>query len=110
MLQVETEVGVANVEEIAAVPGVDSMCIGFLDLSSFLGVPGQLQNPKYLAAVDRIAAAAKKHGRVLGTAAPDEKFAQGVRREGLPVDLLRDRRRLAAVRAVGTDQGYVGPG
>ena len=57
-------------------PGVDSICIGFLDLSNFLGVPGQLHNPKYLAAVDRIAAAAKKHGRVLGTAAPDEKFAR----------------------------------
>jgi 2-keto-3-deoxy-L-rhamnonate aldolase RhmA len=76
MLQVETEVGVASVEEIAAVPGVDSLCIGFLDLSNFLGVPGQWHNPKYLAAVDRIAAAGKKHGRVLGTAAPDEKFAQ----------------------------------
>ena len=76
MLQIETEIGLANVEEIAAVPGVDSLCIGFLDLSSFLGVAGQTQNPKYLAAVDRIAAAGKKHGRVLGTAAPDEKFAR----------------------------------
>jgi 2-dehydro-3-deoxyglucarate aldolase/4-hydroxy-2-oxoheptanedioate aldolase len=76
MLQVETEVGLANVEEIAAVPGVDSLCIGFADLSNFLGVPGQLQHPTYLAAVDRIAAAAKKHGRVLATAVPDEKVAR----------------------------------
>ena len=76
MLQVETEIGLANVEEIAAVPGVDSICIGFLDLSNFLGVPGEVHNPKYLAAVDRIAAAAKKHGKVLGTAAPDAAFAK----------------------------------
>jgi 2-keto-3-deoxy-L-rhamnonate aldolase RhmA len=76
MLQVETEVGLANVEEIAAVSGVDSICIGFLDLSNFLGVPGETHNPKYLAAVDRIAAAASKHGRVLGTAAPDAAFAK----------------------------------
>jgi 2-keto-3-deoxy-L-rhamnonate aldolase RhmA len=76
MLQVETEVGVEHVDDIAAVPGVDSVCIGFLDLSNFLGVPGQRDHPKYLAAVDRIAAAARKHGKVLGTAAPDEQFAR----------------------------------
>jgi 2-keto-3-deoxy-L-rhamnonate aldolase RhmA len=73
---VETEVGVQNVEEIAAVPGLDSVCIGFLDLSNFLGVPGELSHPKYLAAIDRIAAAAKKNGKILGTAAPNEAFAR----------------------------------
>jgi 2-keto-3-deoxy-L-rhamnonate aldolase RhmA len=76
MLQIETEVGVANVEEIAAVPGVDCLCIGFLDLSNFLGVPGQTQHPKYLEAVERIAAAGKQHNRVLATAAPNEAFAK----------------------------------
>lgn len=76
MLQVETEIGVTNVEQIAAVPGVDSICIGFLDLSNFLGVPGETQHPTYLAAVERIAAAAKKHQKILGTAAPDEAFAR----------------------------------
>jgi 2-dehydro-3-deoxyglucarate aldolase/4-hydroxy-2-oxoheptanedioate aldolase len=76
MLQIETEVGVANVEEIAAVPGVDCLCIGFLDLSNFLGVPGQTQHPKYLEAVERIAAAGKKHKRVLAIAAPDAAFAK----------------------------------
>jgi 2-keto-3-deoxy-L-rhamnonate aldolase RhmA len=76
MLQVETEIGVTNVEQIAAVPGVDSICIGFLDLSNFLGVPGETQHPTYLAAVERIAAAAKKHKKILGTAAPDEAFAR----------------------------------
>jgi len=76
MVQIETEVGVANVEEIASVPGIDSLWIGFLDLSNFLGVPGEVQHPKYLGAVERIAAAASKHGRVLGTAAPDAAFAK----------------------------------
>ncbi len=76
MLQVETEVGVENVEEIAAVPDVDCICIGYADLSSFLGVPGDLKHPRYLAAVERIAAAARKHNRILATAAPDENFAR----------------------------------
>ena len=76
MLQIETEVGVGNVEEIAAVPGVDSICIGYADLSNFLGVPGDLKHPKYLDAVRRIAAAAVKHGHVLATAAPNAVFAK----------------------------------
>jgi 2-keto-3-deoxy-L-rhamnonate aldolase RhmA len=76
MVQVETEIGVTNVEQIAAVPGIDSICIGFLDLSNFLGVPGETQHPTYLAAVERIAAAARKHKKFLGTAAPDETFAR----------------------------------
>jgi 2-dehydro-3-deoxyglucarate aldolase/4-hydroxy-2-oxoheptanedioate aldolase len=76
MLQIETEVGLENVEEIAAVPGVDCLCIGFMDLSSFLGVPGELKHPTYIAAVDRIVRAAKKHKRVLAIAAPTEEFAK----------------------------------
>jgi len=76
MVQVETEVGVANVEEIAAVPGVDCISTGYLDLSNFLGVPGQFNHPMYLAAMDRIAAAGKKHGKILATAAPNEAFAR----------------------------------
>ncbi len=76
MLQVETEVGVQNVEAIAAVEGVDSIYIGFLDLSNFLGVPGNLRDARYLAAVDRIAAAASANRKVLGTLAPSVEFAR----------------------------------
>ena len=76
MVQVETEVGVANVEEIAAVPGVDCISTGYLDLSNFLGVPGEFNHPMYLAAMDRIAAAGKKHDKILATAAPNEAFAR----------------------------------
>jgi 2-dehydro-3-deoxyglucarate aldolase/4-hydroxy-2-oxoheptanedioate aldolase len=69
-------VGLENVEQIAAVPGVDCLCIGFMDLSNFLGVPGELEHPTYLAAVDRIVQAATKHRRVLAIAAPTDSFAQ----------------------------------
>ncbi len=76
MLQIETEVGLANLDEIAAVAGFDSLWIGFLDLSNFLGVHGDFQHPTYLAAIDKIVAAARRHGKVLGTAAPSEEFAR----------------------------------
>jgi len=76
MLQIETEIGLENVEKIAAIPGVDCLCIGSMDLSNFLGVPGELNHPTYLAAVDRIARAAKNHGRALAINAPNEAFAK----------------------------------
>jgi 2-dehydro-3-deoxyglucarate aldolase/4-hydroxy-2-oxoheptanedioate aldolase len=76
MLQVETEEGLANIEEIAAVPGVDCINIGYMDLSNFLGVPGDVKHPTFIAAVERIAAAAKKHKKSLSVAAPDEAFAR----------------------------------
>lgn len=74
--QVETEVGVAHVDEIAAVPGIDCICTGYLDLSNFLGVPGEFKHPTFLAAMDRITAAGQKHGKILATAAPDATFAK----------------------------------
>ena len=110
-VQVETDVGVQNVEEIAAVPGLDSICIGFLDLSNFLGVPGELQHPTYLAAVDRIAAAGRKNGKILGTAAPNEAFAREYAERGFQficfgtdVYLLQSAlsQRIAAMRETGS--------
>jgi 2-keto-3-deoxy-L-rhamnonate aldolase RhmA len=76
MLQIETERGLENLDAIAAVPGFDSLWIGFLDLSNFLGVHGDYGHPEYLEAIDRIVAAGRKHAKVLGTAAPSEAFAK----------------------------------
>src|SRR5437762_4763154 len=38
--QIETDEGLANVETIAAVHGVDALWIGHFDLTNFLGIPG----------------------------------------------------------------------
>jgi 2-keto-3-deoxy-L-rhamnonate aldolase RhmA len=57
---VENEEGVANVEEIALLNGVDAIWIGQLDLSISLGIPNQLEHPRFLAALDRVAAACRK--------------------------------------------------
>jgi 2-dehydro-3-deoxyglucarate aldolase/4-hydroxy-2-oxoheptanedioate aldolase len=76
MLQIETERGLDNLEAIAAVPGFDSLWIGFLDLSNFLGVHGDYSHPRYLDAIERIAASARRHGKVLGTASPSDAFAR----------------------------------
>lgn len=47
--QIETERGLENVEEIAAVPDIDILWVGHFDLTNFLGIPAEFDNPKYVA-------------------------------------------------------------
>jgi 2-keto-3-deoxy-L-rhamnonate aldolase RhmA len=63
---VETAAALENVEAIAAVPGIDVVHIGSSDLSSDLGHPGQNTHPKVVAAIERVVAACRKHGKVPG--------------------------------------------
>ena len=62
--QIETRSAVDNVDEIAAVEGLDALLIGPNDLSIALGVPGDLTNPIELDAISRVADAARKHGKL----------------------------------------------
>jgi len=68
---IETAEGAENVDAIAAVPGVDGLWVGHFDLSVSLGIPGEFSHPKFLAAIDRTIAAAKKHNRFLGRLVPN---------------------------------------
>ncbi|KXS96248.1 hypothetical protein AC578_5481 [Pseudocercospora eumusae] len=58
MPMIETIEGVENVEQIAAVPGVDALFIGCADLCMELGIPGQYDTDLFHSTVARIAAAA----------------------------------------------------
>ena len=49
--QIETERGLEVAEDIAAIDGIDVLWLGHFDLTNFLGIPGQFDNPKYLKAV-----------------------------------------------------------
>lgn len=80
--QVETERGLAAVDEIAAVDGVDVIWIGQFDLTNFLGVPGQFDAPVYREACATIAAAARRHGKALGAMAANPDWAADYRAEG----------------------------
>lgn len=64
--QVETAEALANVDAIAAVPGVDVLFIGPNDLSANLGHFRQFDHPEFLSAVDRIVTAARRHGIAVG--------------------------------------------
>jgi 2-dehydro-3-deoxyglucarate aldolase/4-hydroxy-2-oxoheptanedioate aldolase len=76
MAQIETVDGLANVDAIAATPGVDALWLGHFDLTNFMGIPGQFQHPEYLDAVGRIAAACGRHGKAAAFLATDDAWAR----------------------------------
>jgi len=68
VLIIESALGVANVEDILAVEGVDGVFIGPSDLTADLGCAGDFSQPVYAQAVERIERAAAAQGKLLGTA------------------------------------------
>jgi 4-hydroxy-2-oxoheptanedioate aldolase len=71
VVQIESVRAVEQVEEIAALDGADVLFVGPRDLSHDLGVPGDFGAPAYLAALDRVHAAAQRHGKSCGLLVPD---------------------------------------
>ena len=61
--QVETQSALDRLEELAAVPGLDALLVGPADLSISLGVPGDWDNPKLGAGIDRVIDACNRHNR-----------------------------------------------
>jgi 4-hydroxy-2-oxoheptanedioate aldolase len=66
VVQIESPSAVEQVEQIAAIDGVDVLFVGPQDLSFNLGVPFALDSPTYLAALQRVRAAAERHGKACG--------------------------------------------
>ena len=79
---VETAKGIENVDAIAAVDGVDVVWLGHYDLTNFIGIPGEFDNPKFHAAVDSLVMACKKHGKTPGFLAGNEQWARDFRAKG----------------------------
>ena len=66
IIQIENEIGLENVEEIAKIDDIDCLWVGHFDLSNFLGVPGQFNSKLYLDAINKIIKAGKRHQKSLG--------------------------------------------
>lgn len=79
---IETPTGIANVDEIAAVEGVDVLWLGQVDLTCTMGIPGNYTHPDYLDAVDRLVKACRRHGKVAGMTPFDEAWARDYMRRG----------------------------
>jgi 4-hydroxy-2-oxoheptanedioate aldolase len=82
-VQIETAEALEAVEEIAAVPGVDSLFVGPTDLSAGLGVLGRYDHPRLVAAVDRIVATARARGLSVGAGVGSSELAAAMVRRGV---------------------------
>ncbi|MDA0237154.1 MAG: aldolase/citrate lyase family protein [Proteobacteria bacterium] len=76
MALIETKDGIENINEIAAVPGIDVLWLGHFDLTNFLGIPGEFSNPKYLDAVERLRDAARRYGKVLACMSANDEWSR----------------------------------
>jgi staphyloferrin B biosynthesis citrate synthase len=63
---IETVEGLANVDAIAAVDGVDVLHVGCNDMLVDMGKPGAFGSPEILAAIGKVIRAAKAHGKFAG--------------------------------------------
>lgn len=66
VIMLETGAAIEQADEIAAVDGVDVLLIGSGDLSTDLGIPGEVSDDKMVAAHKRVIAACSKHGKWAG--------------------------------------------
>ena len=66
MLLIETAEAVENIEAICAVPGVDCIVLAPFDLSTALGISGQIDHPEMKAASSKIEAAAHAAAMPMG--------------------------------------------
>ncbi len=82
IIQIETLGALDEVDLIAALPGVDILFVGPLDLSFALGVPRDFANPKFQEALARVVVAAKAHGKVAGILASNAFGARKLVEQG----------------------------
>jgi 2-keto-3-deoxy-L-rhamnonate aldolase RhmA len=80
--QIETAAGVRNVDEIAAVAGVDVLWIGHFDLTTSMGIPGRFDHPDFRSALDRVLDACRRHGKVPGFMAGDVAGGKALLEQG----------------------------
>jgi 2-keto-3-deoxy-L-rhamnonate aldolase RhmA len=63
---IETVEGLANIDEIAKVAGIDVLHVGCSDLLADMGKPGAFGDPEIVVAIERVIAAAKANGKYAG--------------------------------------------
>src|SRR5436309_1537044 len=79
---VEDTQALDHIDEIAATPGIDVLFIGTSDLSFSLGLRGRQHHPRLDAAVAKIVAAGKKHGKALGRPARTPEEVRRFQKQG----------------------------
>jgi len=79
---VETAAGLANIEDILSVEGIDVGWLGHYDLTDSMGITAQFDRPEFHAAVSRFVAACERHGKAAGHLATSVEMARAWRAKG----------------------------
>ena len=84
LAMIETRTALANVDAIAATPGIDALFIGPYDLSTALsgGKAQDVTAPEVEKAIDKICAAAVKAGKIPGIYCRDAERGLAMRQRG----------------------------
>ena len=98
LVQVESRAGLANIEAIAAVDGVDGLFVGPGDLAAALGHVGDPKHPEVQGAIEDAIARIRACGKPAGILTPDEALARRYIALG------------SVFTAVGSDQGILARG
>jgi 2-keto-3-deoxy-L-rhamnonate aldolase RhmA len=83
VVQIESVRALEAIDEILSVPGFDTVMIGPADLSISLGVPGNLDHPKMVGAMEAVRDACLRHGIVPGTHTRATAMARFWRERGM---------------------------
>jgi 4-hydroxy-2-oxoheptanedioate aldolase len=102
LLMIEGQGGLAAANEIAALPNLDGIFIGPMDLSHALGVPGEMAHPTVVDAIRSVIAACKAKGITAGifAGAPEAArrwIGEGVTLTGVGADTAIIGKALRAV-------------
>jgi 2-keto-3-deoxy-L-rhamnonate aldolase RhmA len=79
---VETATGIANVDAILSVEGIDVGWLGHYDLTNSMGITAEFDRPEFDAAVRKLVAACDAHGKAAGFLATSLEMARAWRAKG----------------------------
>ncbi len=96
--QIESPMAVDNVDEIAAIDGIDVLFVGPMDLSVCMGIRRQFDHPDFVAATRKVVEAARTHRKACGILG----FS--------PADVAKSYDQGFTFVAAGTDAGMVAAG
>ena len=82
IVQIESVGALDSVEQIAVIPGVDVLFVGPADLSTALGIPGQLDAPRFRSAAERVVGATRDAGIAAGILARNPEHAAACLEDG----------------------------
>jgi 4-hydroxy-2-oxoheptanedioate aldolase len=83
VVQVEDPGAIKRAAEIAAVPGIDVLYVGVMDLSLSMGIPGEVKHPRVLEAIRQIVRVCESASIACGTAAIDPEHCRLLMNEGV---------------------------